>query len=716
MRTHADIAGTGASSAAADAPPRHDREARGRELRGRPAPAHAMGLLAALLVAGGFAFGLYMANLHNGLIAAAFTAVGVFVVDRRPGNREGWLFVATGIAHAVMFFGRQYGLYAGEHAGGALPAVEWVTWLGVWPLPLVLVLVGVTIMCFPDGRLPSPRWRPVVVAMAAAGALLALLSALWPVEYDDNALAVAHPLSIGGYERAQDVWDVAGRAAYLLFQIAWATCVAVRLRRARGDEALQLRWFVYAVAVGAAAMTLSLLLLGSAALGVLAVPVVPVAAGIAIVKYRLYDIDLVINKTLVVGAMAAIVTTAYIGVVVGIGSLIGASASADLVLSLIATAAVAVAFEPARRRVQRWADRLVYGDRPTPYEALARLSSQLSVGGRHDDLLTGLASTVADGVGAAEVTLWIGSDDALVAVASWPPRLAEDAHLSAAPSDLDSLDADGRTHVRPIVHRDVLRGAVTLTKARGEVLTAAEDRLLRDLVAQAGLVIDNVGLGAELQERLHQISVQAAELRAAAKRIVAAQDEARARIERDLHDGAQQRLVTLSLGLQALSARARSAGDEDLARNVEHARRELTRALSELREMARGIHPAILTQEGLDAALAFLAERSAVPVRLSVRLGHRPRPDVEATAYFIASEALTNAAKHAGATLVEVDVALDDGRLSLEVRDDGCGGADGRWASGLQGLADRLATLDGRLTVDSPAGGGTRLRAEIPCG
>ena len=229
-------------------------------------------------------------------------------------------------------------------------------------------------------------------------------------------------------------------------------------------------------------------------------------------------------------------------------------------------------------------------------------------------------------------------------------------------------------------------------------------------------MIDNGGLGAELQDRLHQISLQAAELRAAAKRIVAAQDEARQRIERDLHDGAQQRLVTLSLGLQALSARARAVGEDELAGAVEQARRELTEALAELREMARGIHPAILTQEGLDAALGFLAERSPVPVRIGVRLGRRLAPDVEATAYFVVSEALTNAAKHAGATGVVVEGGAVDGRLWIEVRDDGRGGADGGWGSGLQGLADRLATLDGRLSVDSPAGGGTRLRAEIPCG
>jgi signal transduction histidine kinase len=413
--------------------------------------------------------------------------------------------------------------------------------------------------------------------------------------------------------------------------------------------------------------------------------------------------------------MAGIVTAGYVAVVVVVGGLVGVSATPNLQLSLLATAIVAVAFEPARRRVQRWIDRLIYGDRPTPYEALARLSAQLSQGDQRAELFAGLASTVADGVGASEVTLWVGSGDELVAVASWPPRAPEDPQLALTPTDLASLGDGGRTHVRPVLHHGELRGAITLTKAPGEVLTADEDRLLNDLVAQAGLVIDNVGLGAELQDRLHQISVQAAELRAAAKRIVAAQDEARRRIERDLHDGAQQRLVTLALSLQAAAERAASAGEADLAVRVDEARRQLTEALAELREMARGIHPSILTQEGLDPALAFLAERSPLPVKVNVCLDRRLPQEVEGTAYFVVSEALTNAAKHSAASRVTVEGRVHDGRLVIDVIDNGCGGADGHRGSGLQGLADRLATLDGRLTVDSPQGGGTRLRAEIPC-
>ncbi len=719
MTTEVGLAGAGIELPAAHAgahedPPRARND--GRQARSRRIALWALGVLSAVLVIGGFSLGVYLPNLHNGLIAATFTAVGLFVVAKRPGNRAGWLFTATGVAHAVMFLGRQYGFHATDRQGNDLPGVEWVTWMGVWPLALVLVLAGVTLMCFPDGRLPSRRWRLVVAAMVGAGALLALASALWPVEYADNSLAVPHPLHVGGYDTAQRLWNLISPASYLLFQVAWAACVVTRLRRAGGDEARQLRWFVYAVAMGALAMAAGLAVFRSPALGVLAVPVVPLAAGVAIAKYRLYDIDPVINKTLVVGAMAGIITTGYVAVVVGFGRLVGVDPGPNPVLALVATAIVAIAFEPARRRVQRVADRLVYGDRPSPYEALARLSTQLSRGGRHADLFTGLASTVADGVGAAEVTLWVGGDGELLAVASWPPPADQGTQLATAPRELASLGHDGRTHVRPIEHQGSIRGAVTLTKAPGEVLTASDDRLLLDLAAQAGLVIDNAGLGAELQQRLHEISAQAAELQAAAKRIVAAQYEARRRIERDLHDGAQQRLVTLALSLQAVSRRAASLGDDTLAGKVDEARLQLSEALTELRVMARGIHPAILTQEGLGAAFGFLAERASLPVQLDVYLERRLPQDVEATAYLLVSEALTNAAKHSGASSIEVAARLRDGRLWIEVTDNGRGGADGNWGSGLQGLSDRLATLNGRLTVHSPIDGGTRLSVEIPCG
>src|SRR5690242_638736 len=143
------------------------------------------------MVAGGFTLGLHLGNLHNALIAVSFTAVGLFVVRRRPGNREGWLFVATGAGHAVMFAGRQYALHPGP-----LPGAAWIGWLGVWPLPIMLVVIGVTVMCFPTGRLPSPGWRPLVAALAVAGVVLAGVSALWPVEAARTGLS--HPFDLPG--------------------------------------------------------------------------------------------------------------------------------------------------------------------------------------------------------------------------------------------------------------------------------------------------------------------------------------------------------------------------------------------------------------------------------------------------------------------------------------------------------------------------------------
>ena len=684
---------------------------RGAERRVSAAAPLVPGLLAASLVVGGFGLGAHLANLHNGLIAVTFTAVGVLVVGRGPGHREGWLFVATGVAHAVMFFCRQYGL-ATFQGDEPLPAARWVQWFGVWPLALILVLVGVTFMCFPDGRLPSPRWRFVVAAMAVAGVFLAVVSALWPVDYSDNRLSVAHPLDVPGADTAQAVWDVAGPAGFMLFQVGWAVCLLSRLRHADGDEERQLRWFAYAVTVSAVAVLGSALAFGSATPGLLTVPLIAVAAGVAIVKYRLYDIDLVINKTLVVGAMAALITAGYIGVVSGAGSLLGRSPA----LSVVATALVAVAFDPVRRTVQGWADRLVYGDRPTPYEALSRLSSRLSHGGQDAELFSALATSVAEGVGAVEVTLWVGPEDELVPVASWPPRTGPLPRLDSAPRRLAALEQAGRDHVRPIEHQGSVRGAVVLTKAPGEALSSSEARLLDDLVAQAGLVIDHVGLGAELQQRLHQISAQAAELKAAARRIVSAQDDTRIRIERDLHDGAQQSLVTLALNLQAVTGRAAANGDPHLASELEAARRQLSNAIAELRDLARGIHPAVLSQAGLVAAVAFLAERAPMPVQVDLGLDGRLPRDVEVTAYFVVSEALTNAAKHADASRLSVAGCVRDRQLWIEVADDGRGGADGAWASGLQGLVDRLAALGGRLTVQSPPGGGTRLTAVIPCG
>ncbi len=247
-----------------------------------------------------------------------------------------------------------------------------------------------------------------------------------------------------------------------------------------------------------------------------------------------------------------------------------------------------------------------------------------------------------------------------------------------------------------------------LRRPAGGPLSPTEQQLLTDLVAQAGLVIDH-------QARLDQVAHQAAELRAAARRIVTAEDAARRRIERDLHDGAQRRLVSLGMELGRLADRATAMGDPELVRLAEESRRILLDATAELRAMARGVRPAVLTHDGLEAALTNLTDRSPVPVVLHVALGRRFPAEVEATAYFLVSEAITNAARHAGARTVDVTAQYSDGRLTVAVSDDGSGGAHAGTGSGLQGLADRLAALGAQLEVDSPADGGTTIRTVLEC-
>jgi signal transduction histidine kinase len=237
---------------------------------------------------------------------------------------------------------------------------------------------------------------------------------------------------------------------------------------------------------------------------------------------------------------------------------------------------------------------------------------------------------------------------------------------------------------------------------------ADEPDLVRAVAASAALALENERLEAELRARLD-------ELQSSRARLVEVSIFERRRLERDLHDGAQQRLVALSLQL-GLARRSLDTGDGRAAiAMLDAARDELARALEELRELARGIHPAVLTDRGLEAALEALAERAPLPVSLDEMPAERLPAPVEAAAYFVVAEALTNVAKYAGASSAEVRIARDHGYAVVEVRDDGVGGADPAVGTGLRGLADRLAALDGRLEVHSPEGEGTIVRAEVPC-
>jgi len=281
----------------------------------------------------------------------------------------------------------------------------------------------------------------------------------------------------------------------------------------------------------------------------------------------------------------------------------------------------------------------------------------------------------------------------------WLPEFGSYADLHGQEVDLRELRADQ---------------AVTLIDNKGEHVAALlhepalkdEPELLDAVTAAAAISLENGRLHAELRARLE-------ELKGSRSRIVDAGQKERQRLERNLHDGAQQRLIALSLELRLLEERV--AGDPEASGRLDQARQEIATSLEELREVARGIHPAVVTGHGLAIALEQLAARAAVPVRLKVRIGGRLPERLEVAAFYLVSESLANVGKHANATSATVEVARTNGQLTVEVVDDGCGGADTERGSGLRGLADRVEALEGRLRVWSPIGDGTRLRAEIPC-
>jgi signal transduction histidine kinase len=429
----------------------------------------------------------------------------------------------------------------------------------------------------------------------------------------------------------------------------------------------------------------------------------PVAAGIAILKYRLYEIDVVISKTLLVGLLAAFATVVYVVVVVVVGALIGSRGpQPSVLLAVVATAIVALAFQPVRARAQRLADRLVYGERATPYDVLSDLSERLSGAFSADDLIPRMARTLAEGTGAARADVWLRQEDRLVTAGSWPleaPRLAP----VAIDGDHVALELDGADLTAPVRHQGELLGAVTISKRPGEQATPLEERLVRDLAAQAGLVLSNVHL---IQE-----------LRASRQRLVAAQDEERRKIERNLHDGAQQQLVALAVKQRLAEGlierdpiRARGLMEELLT--------ETTEALETLRDLAHGIYPPLLADKGLAAALAAQARRASVPVEVQVDDLPRYTTELEAAVYFCCLEALQNVVKYARASRATVTLSADEHALTFVVEDDGVGFETNGTplGTGLRGMRDRLEALGGSFDVTSRPGSGTTVMGRLPTG
>ncbi len=656
--------------------------------------------------------GLYMVGRTRGDVAedAVFAAIflgmasiGALIASRRPDTPIGWLLLFSSCVIAVAFTASSYVIY-GYGEGARLPFLRWMAWLSSWPWALAIgVLLTFLLLFFPDGRLPSRRWRPVAWASGVAIAVVCIATALMPGRLEGTP--ATNPIGIPGAGRVLDAAAGTGFLALTVLAIASVASLLVRFRRAVGEERKQIAWFLFAAALLVVDIVIDTVMEALdvarnpwflTVLDAIAFLSIPAAVGIAILKYRLYEIDTVIRKSVVIGLLAVFITSVYLAVVVGIGALVGSRR--NIFLSILATAIIALAFQPIKERVRRLADRLVYGERATPYEVLSDFSERAASTYSTEDVLPRMVEILAAGTGVTEALVWLRVGSELRVGASWPG----DAVVPPVPIAGDDLPAFGeRERAFPVRHGGELLGAITVVSPQNDPLTPDKEKLLGDAAAQTGLILRNVRLIEELRE--------------SRRRIVAAQDERAKALERNIHDGAQQQLVALTVKLRLLEQLA----PRDAVKTAEMASQlqaEATEALEDLRDLARGIYPPVLADKGLTAALEAQARKSPVPVSVSPDGVARYPQEVESAVYFSCLEALQNVAKYAHATRAQARLWASDGELSFEVTDDGEGFdpiATPR-GSGLQGMADRLDAVGGTLEVRSRPGAGTTVAGRVP--
>jgi signal transduction histidine kinase len=613
----------------------------------------------------------------------------------RPRERTARLLALGMVGTAAVFNLQAYQVYEAMVARGT---VDWIHY------GFILVTAAsyiAALLLFPDGRI-VPRWSggalaalyvPVIASIVALAAVivsashtLAIILVFGLVTPTTGVAAQAYR-----YRLAQD--PVERQQSRLLF---WALAPSV--------------------AVGALALIPGILTSIQPVYEQRPIPVVPsllfhvfqlvftvipVALIIGLLRFRLWQIDRLISRTLAYGALAVIVAAVYVIVVVALGEVLGGR---NTFTSIVAAGVVAAAIAPAQQRVQRAANRLVYGPRATPYEVLSTLSERVGEALPAEETMALMARLLAEATAADRADVWLVVGDSIRVAASHPttaPPASRQLEGNGALPDLGPVTATAAVR-----HGDQLLGALTVTKPRAEVLAPVEHTLLTDLAAQAALVLRNARLTADLVDRL-------GELRASRQRLVQATDDARRRLERNLHDGAQQQLVAIKIKLGL--AQRMADGNQSLAQLLAGLAEETGDAIDNLRDLARGIYPPLLADQGLVAALR--AQAAKAPLDMTVEAGDLGRfhQNVEAAVYFCCLEALQNIVKHADAEHAHIDLEFDGAYVHFVVRDNGVGfdPAATERGAGLQNIADRLDALDGTLQVESRPGGGTSLRGRL---
>jgi signal transduction histidine kinase len=646
-------------------------------------------------------------EFFNPLITLTFSSVGALVASRHPRNPIGWILIATGFLSALDLLGVGYQLYSTAVMPiGSLPGDWFASWLENW-LWLIPVTMPFTflVLLFPDGRPLSPRWRPVAWAVGVGLAGVVLVYASSP---EVGALGGWIP---GGPSNIVEVLNVLGSASAILLiagMFGSLTSLIVRFRRSRGVLREQLKWLVYAVGLafftavlgnvlaailpGGDPLQLSIISIG------IAVMMIITAIGIAIVRHHLYDIDLLINRTLVYGALTVLIAGIYILVVGLLGSLF--QARGEFSTSLVATGVVAIGFQPLRERLQRVINRLMYGERDDPFAVLSRLGERLEGAFAPDALLVMLVDTIAQSLKLPYVAIALGSQAETRIAASVGEPIIDPEQFSL------------------IFQREIFGQLLVGPRAAGEKFNLPERHLLANIARQAGTAVHAMQLAVDLQRSRVQL--------------VTAREEERRRLRRDLHDGLGPTLAALHL--QAGTVRRLMRKEPDTAESiVDDLKVELKGLLEDIRRLAYELRPPALDELGLVGAIQSLSTRirkeddgshdvgseqqrlseHEVTIQASGDMRSLPAA-VEVAAYHIVQEALLNSMRHARASQYVVRLDRSES-LTLEIVDNGQGLPPRYHAGvGMLSMRERAAELGGWCSVESPPEGGTVVHALIP--
>ncbi|MDN5765935.1 MAG: histidine kinase [Humibacillus sp.] len=626
-------------------------------------------------------------------MAVFFAIPGLLVAARRPGNAIGWLLVAGALTLSVSAAGREYLLFG--LLGGSVPAYAWVGWLADSLYPLSMVTLPLILMLFPDGRALSPRVRPLLAVPLVAMVLLTVGQLFMPgTDLVVRGHSVTSPTDQVLPDWLPDLALAIGMPLFFASMLVGVILLALRFRRSDPEKRQQVKWVLWAGSIAAIELT-SEWIPGNDVATVTS----PIAAGllaasisIAILRHRLFDIDLIINRTLVYGSLSVLVVALYALIVSAAGAVLDQATRFGP--GLVAAALVAVALGPAKSRLQRGADRLMYGERRNPYGVMTRLGERLE----HD-------------TGAGELTV----------ITKTLTQALKLPHAAIIGLTGERLAETGSATIGTVAHQlnyhGVPVGQLLVTpRQHQDGFGPREQRLINDLARQVAAAVNAVRLTADLQ--------------ASRQRLVSAKEEERRRLRRDLHNGLGSKLAAVGLKLDAAQAMAEER--PELSREViTGVKADIRETIADIRRLVDGLRPPALNELGLIGALCECGTRFShagigpqITVVASGALPPLPAA-VEVATFAIVNEAMTNVVRHANATRCSVRLSLQPGRpggtppwaLLIEIEDDGVGaGPASRRGVGTASMRERAEELGGTVSVSTgPVGIGTCVRARIPC-